>query len=85
MPGASELDPLERDEFRREPGRATVAVTPPEGELPGGTASGSMLHEILEMIPFDSLDPDAEIRGLATSCKESPRSSTRRWTATGST
>ena len=28
---------------------------PPEGELPGGTASGSMLHEILEFIPFDSL------------------------------
>jgi len=52
---SEEIDPLERDEFRRDPGRATLALTPAEGELPGGTASGSMLHEILEFIPFDSL------------------------------
>ncbi len=52
---SEEIDPLERAEFRRDPGRATLAVTPAEGELPGGTASGTMLHEILEFIPFDSL------------------------------
>jgi exodeoxyribonuclease V beta subunit len=52
---SEEIDPLERAEFRRDPGRATLAVAPPEGELPGGTASGSMLHEILEFIPFESL------------------------------
>jgi exodeoxyribonuclease V beta subunit len=52
---SQEIDPLERAEFRRDPGRATLTVAPPEGELPGGTASGSMLHEILEFIPFDSL------------------------------
>ena len=27
-----------------------------DDELPGGTATGTMLHEILENIPFDSLD-----------------------------
>ena len=48
---SEEIDPLERAEFRRDPGRATVAVTPAEGELPGGTASGTMLHEISEFIP----------------------------------
>jgi len=52
---SEEIDPLERDEFRRDPGRATLTVTLAEGELPGGTASGSMLHEILEFVPFESL------------------------------
>jgi exodeoxyribonuclease V beta subunit len=51
---SGELDPLERDEFRREPGRAAIVVTPAEGDLPGGTAAGLMLHEIIEKIPFDS-------------------------------
>ena len=62
---SEELDPLERDEFRREPGRATLAVMLADDELPGGTATGTMLHEILEKIPFDSLDPDADLRRLA--------------------
>ncbi len=50
------LDPLERDEFRREPGQKTLATVLADNELPGGTATGTMLHEILENVPFDSLD-----------------------------
>ena len=52
---SGELDPLERDEFRREPGQKTLETVLTEEELPGGTATGTMLHEILENIPFDSL------------------------------
>ena len=52
---SGELDPLERDEFRREPGQKTLATVLADDELPGGTATGTMLHEILETIPFDSL------------------------------
>ena len=48
-----ELDPLERDEFRREAGQELITVAPTVSELPGGTAAGLMLHEILENIPFD--------------------------------
>jgi exodeoxyribonuclease V beta subunit len=53
---SSELDPLARDEFRREPGLKTLAAELTADELPGGTATGTMLHEILENIPFGSLD-----------------------------
>ena len=52
---SGELDPLERDEFRREPGQKTLATELADDELPGGTATGTMLHEILEKIPFNSL------------------------------
>ena len=34
---------------------ATLATVLADDELPGGTATGTMLHEILETIPFDSL------------------------------
>ena len=51
---SGELNPLERDEFRREPDRVVIAITPAEGDLPGGTAAGLMLHEIIEKVPFDS-------------------------------
>ena len=54
---SSDIDPLEPDEFRLDSGRGTSAVVPSEGELPGGTATGSMLHEILEFIPFESFKP----------------------------
>ena len=50
---SGELNPLERDEFRRESSRELIAVVSTEKELPGGTAAGLMLHEILEKIPFD--------------------------------
>jgi exodeoxyribonuclease V beta subunit len=50
-----ELDPLERDEFRREPGQKTLATVAADNELPGGTVTGTMLHEILERVPFASL------------------------------
>jgi exodeoxyribonuclease V beta subunit len=50
---SGELDPLERDEFRRESSWELVTVVPTERELPGGTAAGLMLHEILEKIGFD--------------------------------
>jgi exodeoxyribonuclease V beta subunit len=53
---SAELDPLERDEFRREPGQKTVATVLADDELPGGTATGTMLHEVLEKVPFDSLN-----------------------------
>ena len=53
---SGELDPLERDEFRREPGQRSLATILADDELPGGTATGTMLHEILENIPFESLD-----------------------------
>jgi exodeoxyribonuclease V beta subunit len=48
------LDPLVRDEFRAEPGLVAPTVIASEDELPGGTAAGLMLHEILENVPFDS-------------------------------
>ena len=48
---SGELDPLERDEFRREPGQKTLATVLADDELPGGTATGTMLHEILENDP----------------------------------
>ncbi len=52
---SGELNPLERDEFRRDPGTAALANLLSEHDLPGGTATGTMLHEVLEKIPFDSL------------------------------
>ena len=52
---SGELNPLERDEFRREPGTTALANLLSEHDLPGGTATGTMLHEVLEKIPFDSL------------------------------
>ncbi len=51
---SGELDPLERDEFRRESGRGAIVEILSEGDLPGGTGAGLMLHEIIENIPFDS-------------------------------
>ena len=52
----SDLDPLERDEFHREPGQANKAsASQAADELPGGTATGTMLHEVLETIPFNSV------------------------------
>jgi exodeoxyribonuclease V beta subunit len=50
-----ELVPLGREELDREPARAPLAAVPAEGELPGGTAAGLLLHEILELVPFNSL------------------------------
>jgi exodeoxyribonuclease V beta subunit len=50
-----DLDPLERDAFRREPGQKTLAALLKDDDLPGGTATGTMLHEVLEKIPFNSL------------------------------
>ena len=52
---AESLIRCERDEFRREPGQKTLATVLGDDELPGGTATGTMLHEVLEKIPFDSL------------------------------
>jgi exodeoxyribonuclease V beta subunit len=52
---SGELNPLDRDEFRREPGPKVLATVLADDELPGGTATGTMLHEILENIPFDSM------------------------------
>jgi exodeoxyribonuclease V beta subunit len=42
------LDGEERD-------RETVVVIPPAGTLPGGTNTGTFLHQILELVPLDSL------------------------------
>ena len=52
---SGELDPLEHDEFRREPVAKTVASVLGDHDLPGGTASGTMLHEVLEKVLFDSM------------------------------
>jgi len=49
-----ELVPLGREELDREAAQPILAAPPSERELPGGTAAGLMLHEILEVIPFDS-------------------------------
>jgi exodeoxyribonuclease V beta subunit len=38
--------------------REAVAVRPPEGALPGGTSTGTFLHEILELVPLESLNGD---------------------------
>ena len=62
---SGEIDPLERDEFRREAGRELITVASTERELPGGTAAGLMLHEILEKIPFD-LTAKPEAKSLET-------------------
>ncbi len=35
--------------------RETAVVRPPEGALPGGTSAGTFLHEILELVPLESL------------------------------
>ena len=50
----SEIDPLERDDLC-EPAQKTLAIELADDELPGGTATGTMLHEILENVPLDSL------------------------------
>ena len=52
----SEINPLERDAFRREPSQKSLPLEVAEDELPGGTATGTMLHEVLENIPPVSLD-----------------------------
>jgi exodeoxyribonuclease V beta subunit len=54
LSGDGELVPLGRDELDDEPMSPPVMAPLPEGELPGGTATGLMLHEILEQVPFDS-------------------------------
>jgi exodeoxyribonuclease V beta subunit len=45
--------PIEPDEFRREPGGDGDPATLAEGELPGGRATGTFLHEIIETVPLD--------------------------------
>jgi len=45
--------PIEPDEFRRDPGTAGDPATLAEGELPGGRATGTFLHEIIENVPLD--------------------------------
>jgi exodeoxyribonuclease V beta subunit len=35
--------------------RESAVVHPPEGALPGGTSTGTFLHEILELVPLESL------------------------------
>ena len=62
---SGELDPLERDEFRREPGQKTLATVLADDELPGGTATGTMLHEILENDPVRFAGREAHSGRLA--------------------
>ena len=45
--------PIEPDEFYREPVPAIEPDALPEGGLPGGRETGTLLHEILENVPFD--------------------------------
>jgi exodeoxyribonuclease V beta subunit len=50
------LVPLGREEFDggfAQPA-ATAAAPLPEGALPSGTATGTLLHEVLELVPFES-------------------------------
>jgi len=51
----TEIDPLTHDEYRREPDFGAPAVLTTEEELPGGTTSGTLLHDILETVPLESL------------------------------
>ena len=46
--------PLGRNELEREIERPAVSTSRPE-DLPGGTATGLLLHEILERVPFESI------------------------------
>jgi exodeoxyribonuclease V beta subunit len=46
------VDGQERD-------REAVVARPPEGALPGGTSAGTLLHEILELVPLDSVSQAA--------------------------
>jgi exodeoxyribonuclease V beta subunit len=48
------IDPLTPDELSREPGSPSDLISTTD-ELPGGTATGSMLHAILEHVPFQSV------------------------------
>jgi exodeoxyribonuclease V beta subunit len=45
--------PIEPDEFYREPVPAFDSDAVPEAGLPGGRETGTLLHEILELVPFD--------------------------------
>jgi exodeoxyribonuclease V beta subunit len=45
--------PIEPDEFYREPVPAVALDALPEGGLPGGRETGTLLHEILEEVPLD--------------------------------
>ena len=45
--------PIEPDEFYREPVPAIALDALPEGGLPGGRETGTLLHEILEDVPLD--------------------------------
>ena len=54
LSGDDGLVPLGRAEMDDEPVSPPVVATLTEGELPGGTATGLMLHEILERVPLDS-------------------------------
>ncbi len=51
---SGELNPLTREEFCTDPGRIVSEVEALEEKLPGGTAAGLMLHEILENVSLDS-------------------------------
>jgi exodeoxyribonuclease V beta subunit len=55
LAGGSELVPLGREELDREVFLPILTTGLSEREVPGGTAAGLMLHEILETVPFDSL------------------------------
>jgi exodeoxyribonuclease V beta subunit len=49
-----EVMPLSLDDIDHDVTGATELARPADGQLPGGTNTGSMLHEILEKVPFDS-------------------------------
>jgi exodeoxyribonuclease V beta subunit len=53
-PADSDAVPLGREELDRDRAQPAAADRLPEGELPGGAAAGTLLHEILELVPFDS-------------------------------
>jgi exodeoxyribonuclease V beta subunit len=62
LDGGRDSVPLGRQEPNDEP-EAPITATAPEGKLPGGTAIGTMLHEILEGIPLDSFVANPELEG----------------------
>jgi exodeoxyribonuclease V beta subunit len=48
----AELVPLGREELDHESEQPVAPL--PDDALPGGTAAGTLLHEVLELVPFDS-------------------------------
>ncbi len=58
--------PLGREEQNDEPAPASVATVLSKEELPGGTATGLMLHEILEQVPFGSFAAEPNLENWRT-------------------